>query len=313
MAYPANEPELPQPLPDGLYDKLAAQYGHEDLARIIEGYRTVRPVTLRANTLKTDHASIAAQLQEAHIEWQPAPSPLGSEAFVICQAREDAIRALPAYEAGELYLQSLSAMLPAHALKPRAGENVLDMAAAPGGKTCHMAALSQGAALITACEKNHVRAERLRYNLAKQGASRVNVMECDARKLDSFFSFDKVLLDAPCSGSGTVRYADGSFKTGFSLELLSRSVKTQQALLRKALDIVKPGGFVLYATCSILAEENEELIRRVLPKARAELVPLPDGLLEGVPLLPCQLPEAAVVCPSEYFEGFFLALIKKGR
>lgn len=302
---------LAEILPRGLLARLEQQYGKDEAACIVEGFAAPRRTTLRANTLKADRAQIAAQLVAAGIAWEPSPAPALSDAFVVDAGREPAIRALPAYEEGALYLQSLSAMLPGAALAPAPGENILDMAAAPGGKTCHMAALSGDRALICACEKNHVRAEKLRYNLAKQGAARVNVMECDARKLDDFFSFDKVLLDAPCSGSGTVRIANGTCKTGFSNELLKRSVKTQQALLRKALSVLKPGGTMVYATCSILEDENECVLEQVLPKAGADLAPLPEGLLEGVPLLPCRLAEAAVVRPTELFEGFFLALIEK--
>ena len=328
----ADSPREPKhrPIPESLLRRIAAQYGDEEAPGILEGFAAQRAVTLRANALKADRGAVARQLDEAGIAWEPSPAPALADAFVIRGAREDAVRALPAYDAGELYLQSLSAMLPAIALDPKPGENILDMAAAPGGKTCHMAALSGGGALITACEKNHVRAERLRYNLAKQGASRVSVMECDARKLDEFFSFDKILLDAPCSGSGTVQISGGSCKTGFSDELLARSVKAQQALLEKALAILKPGGLLAYATCSILEDENERLVERVLDgwggkaakprkgkgaacKAELEIEPLPDGLLDGVPTLPCRLPGAAVVRPTELFEGFFLVLIRKGR
>ena len=251
--------DTPTAIPETLVRRLEAQYGAEVSARILTGFEARHPTTLRANALKADRAVIARQLDDAGIAWDPAPAPALADAFVLHGAREDAVRELPAYSAGELYLQSLSAMLPALALGPRPGENILDMAAAPGGKTCQMAALSGGGAFITACEKNHVRAERLRYNLARQGAARVTVMECDARKLDEFFRFDKILLDAPCSGSGTVQAGPGARKCGFSDELLARSVKTQQALLRRALDVLAPGGVLVYATCSILADENDDV------------------------------------------------------
>lgn len=308
MAY-IDIDQLEDLLPDGLARRLRAQYGDGLFGKILKGFAAKRKVTLRANPLKSNADAIAAQLNETGIAWSRAA--FYPDAFVVEQAREDAIRSLAAYDEGELYLQSLSAMLPALALEPRAGENILDMTAAPGGKTCQISALSGGKALICACEKNHVRAEKLRYNLGKQGVSRVNVMECDARKLDDFFTFDKVLLDAPCSGSGTVSLASGRCKTGFTEALLARSAKTQQALLHKALGVLKPGGTMVYATCSILAEENEDVLARVLPKAEAEVEPLPEGLLEDVPLLPCRLPEAAVVMPTDRYEGFFLALIKK--
>lgn len=298
-------------LPKGLIDRLVHHYGEQDALSIVQGFASPRKTTLRANTLKTTRDALAAQLQAAGIACKNAPASALCDALAIDRAHEPAARALDAYEQGQLYLQSLSAMLPALALDPRPGENILDMAAAPGGKTCQMAALANNQALICACEKNHIRAERLRYNLRKQGVQRVNVMECDARKLDEFFRFDKVLLDAPCSGSGTIRLEGDACKTGYSEELVRRSVKTQKALLRRALQAIGPGGTVVYATCSVLPDENEDVLESVLPSAHARLEPLPEGLLEGVPVLPCRLPEAAVVRPTSYFEGFFLALIKK--
>ncbi|WP_172135094.1 RsmB/NOP family class I SAM-dependent RNA methyltransferase [Adlercreutzia sp. ZJ473] len=331
-------------LPPELLARLASHYEPEVTDDIIAGYAASRACTLRANTLKASPAEVAAELDAAGIAWR-APA-FYADAFVTDAGSEPALRALDAYAQGKVYLQSLSAMLPPLALDPRPGENILDMAAAPGGKTCQTAALSGGKALITACEKNAVRAQKLRHNLEKQGVARCNVMECDARKLDEFFTFDKVLLDAPCSGSGTVSLAGGAYCGGFSGELLERSVKTQRALLRKAFETVRPGGIVVYATCSILPEENELLIESVLNPSKdelagaprggrrgrgrrgrgkrrggerqrpakpvnAEVVPLPDGLLEGVPLLPCALEGAACVRPTELYEGFFVAVLKR--
>ena len=191
---------MPQ-VPALLLEKLNTQYGEALTREIVAGF-VRRPVTLRANTLRSDAETVKAALNAAGITceqqgWYP-------DAFVLPQVREDAVQALPEYEAGCMYLQSLSSMMPALVLAPRKGESVLDMAAAPGGKTTQMAALSGNGALITACEKNKIRAERLQFNLERQGASRVNVMCTDARQLSDLFRFDKVLLDAPCTGSGTI-------------------------------------------------------------------------------------------------------------
>ena len=101
-------------------------------------------------------------------------------------------------------MQSLSSMLPPVILEPKEGKDILDMAAAPGGKTTQMAALTNNKAHITACEMNNIRIEKLKYNLEKQGASCVYVMNKDSRQIDDFFSFDQILLDSPCSGSGTI-------------------------------------------------------------------------------------------------------------
>ena len=168
-----------------------------------------------------------------------------------------------------------------------------------------MAALSRNKAYITACERNKIRGEKLKYNLEKQGASMVNVMLEDAGNLSDFFSFDKILLDAPCSGSGT----DNVFKSNFSLWLIQKSKKTQENLLRKALKILKPGGEMVYSTCSILAKENEEVVEKVLKEFSAELVPV--NLDDKIECLPCKINNAAVVAPNELFEGFFVARIRK--
>ena len=221
------------------------------------------------------------------------------------KVREEEIKKLEIYINGEIYLQSLSSMLPPIVLEPKAGENILDMAAAPGGKTTQIAAITNNEAFITACEKNKIRAERLKYNLQKQGASCVNVMLEDARKLSDFFSFDKILLDAPCSGSGTMSVFDNSF----SKELIDRSSKTQEQLLLKALKILKPGGEMIYSTCSILLQENESLLKKVLQKSNAEIIPI--GQIDNIPILPTSINGVICVSPTDLYEGFFVAKIKK--
>ena len=209
------------------------------------------------------------------------------------------------YENGEIYMQSLSSMLPPIVLEPREKENILDMTAAPGGKTTQMSAMTDNKAYITACEKNKIRAERLKYNLQKQGAKMVNVMQEDARKLSDYFSFDKILLDAPCSGSGT----ENVLNAKFTEELIERSVKTQEELLKKALKILKPGGEMVYSTCSILKQENENLLKKFLKKSKIEIMPI--NLTDEIPMLPTTLKGTVCVCPTEIYEGFFVAKIKK--
>lgn len=334
MNLPENTPAIEK---DPLVKRVCQRFAPDVADRLIVGLSAQRATTLRANTLRATPAEVASALDAANIPWsKPA---FYADAFITAPGSEPKLRALDLYQQGRIYLQSLSAMLPALALAPKPGENILDMAAAPGGKTCQIAALSGNQTLITACEKNPIRAQKLRHNLDVQGVARCNVMECDARNLDEFFTFDKVLLDAPCSGSGTAKLSEDG-KHSFTEELLSRSVKTQRALLRKALSIVRPSGIVVYATCSVLPEENELLIESVLnppretspapkPKQRrkkgqrarqvplvplhAEVVPLPPDLLAGVPLAPCALEGAACVMPTELYEGFFLAVLKRTK
>ena len=289
-------------IPQFLEEMLQKQYNNEITNKIINGYKEQRNVTLRINTIKNTKEKIKECLNQAKIEFQEVE--WNRDALIIKNAVDEEIRKLEIYEKGGIYLQSLSSMLPPIIIEPKEGENILDMAAAPGGKTTQMAAITNNKAFITAVEKNKIRAERLKYNLKKQGVGCVNVMLEDARKLSDFFSFDKILLDAPWSGSNTMSIFDKNFNE----ELIKRSSKIQEELLKKALKILKPGGEMVYSTCSILKQENEEILEKVLIKANAEIEPI--NLTEIV-TLPSKIEGTITVCPTENYEGFFVAKIRK--
>ena len=296
-------------VPAYLAQLLRAQYGEETAERIAQGYAAQRVVTLRANPLKTDAQTVRERLAAQNIETSPVP--WYADAMIVRGAREDALTGLDLYERGEIYLQSLSSMIPPLLLGAKPGENVLDMAAAPGGKTTQIAALTGNQAMVTACEMNKIRAERLRYNVQRQGATRVTVMNIDSRNLDDLFSFDRILLDAPCSGSGTVQLGSPRSKGQFSREFLSRTTKQQEALLHKALRLLRPGCEMIYSTCSVLTQENEEIVSRVLRKTGAQIVPLELTAFDSVPRLPVSIPGTLCVAPDELHEGFFVAKIRR--
>lgn len=295
-------------VPSFLLERLNAQYGSALAEEIVSGF-VRRPVTLRANPLKTTAADVRLALDRAGIACDPVP--WYEDAFILHGAREESVQALTAYEAGQVYLQSLSSMIPPLVMAPQRNESILDMAAAPGGKTTQMAALSANGALITACEKNRVRADRLRFNLERQGATRVNVMCQDARQLSDLFKFDKVLLDAPCTGSGTLLIAEGEPERRMTADWVAKTVSTQKALLKKALTLLSAGHEMVYSTCSILQEENEGVLSAVLPAMQAEIVPISHAFLQHVPLLPTALPGVVCVKPTALYEGFFVARIRK--
>ena len=299
---------MQEKIPQFLYEMLLKQYGETLTNRIIEGYTKQRLVTLRVNTIKAEKERIKEELTKNGIKFKEVE--WNENALIIENVREEEIEKLEIYENGEIYLQSLSSMIPPIILEPKSGENILDMAAAPGGKTTQIAAISNNETMITACEKNKIRAERLKYNLDKQGANRVNVMLQDARKLDEFFSFDKILLDAPCSGSGTLNINQNIEKI-FTKELVQRSSKIQEGLLKKAIKILKPGKEMVYSTCSILTKENEDILKKVLSKENVEIIPISD--IQGIPLLPVSIKGTMCVCPTELYEGFFVAKIRKNK
>lgn len=297
-----------QKIPDFFREMLNSQYGESLANKITDGF-CKRVVTLRANTIKSNVESVKETLTNYGIDFKEVI--WYKDALIIENAKESDIRKLNIYENGAIYLQSLSSMIPPIILNPKPKENILDMTAAPGGKTTEMCALSKNKAMITACEKNKIRADRLRYNLEKQGVKCVNVMVEDARKLDNFFAFDKILLDAPCSGSGTLNFDEEDREGTFTKELVERSVKVQEELLRKAVKMLKPGGEIVYSTCSILKNENEDVLNKVLSKEDAYIVPIEKDLLKDIPLLPTTIDGTICVLPTNSYEGFFVAKIKK--
>lgn len=259
--------------------------------------------------LKGDREAVLRETADAGIAVEPIA--WYDDAFLLPDGNEEQLRALPCYDAGAIYLQSLSSMLPALVLAPKAGETVLDMAAAPGGKTTQMAALSGGKALITACEKNAIRADRLQFNLTRQGARAVNIMRQDARLLDSLFKFDKILLDAPCSGSGTLLLEDGEPQRRMTADWLAKTAKTQKVLLQKALSLLPKKHEMVYSTCSVLQMENEDIVQSAVSMGICEVVPIEHPFLTDVPLLSTKVDGVVCVKPDERFEGFFVAKLRR--
>ena len=294
-----------------LEEKLEKQYGTKITKEIIEGYQTKRKTTLRINTIKSNIEEIKKELEKEKIEYETIK--WSKEALIIKNADEKKIQEMEIYKNGKIYLQSLSSMLPPIILEPKEGTDILDMAAAPGGKTTQIAALTNNKAHITACEKNKIRAERLKYNVDKQGATCVFIMPKDSRFIDDFFSFDQILLDAPCSGSGTLDYNDANVEKYFTEQLIERSSKTQKTLLSKAIKLLKPGHEMVYSTCSILDCENEDVVSSVIKNGNIEIVPINFEGMEELPILPTKISGTLCVKPTELYEGFFVAKIRKNK
>ena len=296
-------------VPDFLLKILEEQYGKEYTEKILNGYKARRKVTLRVNTIKANMQEVKDIFAKNNIEFKEIP--WYKDGLLIENAIENDIQKLNIYEEGKIYLQSLSSMLPPIILEPKEKEDILDMAAAPGGKTTEIAAISNNMAHITACEINKIRIEKLKYNVEKQGAKSVYIMPKDSRQIDDFFRFDKILLDSPCSGSGTLNLNDNNIEKYFTENLIKKSVKTQEALIRKAVKILKPGGELVYSTCSILKQENEEIVNKILKLSNIEIEPICFKNMDIIPKLPVTISGTLCVCPTEEYEGFFVVKIRK--
>lgn len=276
-----------------------------DYLDIIEGYKARRKTCFRINRLKTNVLEVEEYLNNNNIKYSH-PSYF-TDAFIL----DDNINLmeLDLVKSGKIYLQSLSSQIPPLFLDLDKSNDILDMCAAPGGKTCEISSLTNNSKNIMACEANKIRCDRLKYNLTLQGVNRCNVQLIDSKKLDSFFSFDTILLDAPCSGSGTINLNNPKDLKSFSKELVLNSSKTQKELLKKAITILKKDHTLVYSTCSILKKENEEVVKSVLNK---DIVIEPISLdIDTKYLLPSNINGVITVQPSDSYEGFFIAKIKK--
>ena len=298
-------------VPKFLIEMLNQQYGEEITSKILEGYSQKRMVTFRVNTLKTSIEKVEKVLKNNNIEFKKVS--WSDVAYIVKNVREDTLKELEVYKKGEIYLQSLSSMLPPIVLEPKENTDILDMCAAPGGKTTELASLTNNNANITACELNKIRIEKLKYNIEKQGATSVYIMKEDSRRINDFFSFDNILLDAPCSGSGTLNVEDVNLEKIFTKKLIEKSQKAQLELLNKAVKILKQGQEMLYSTCSILNVENEDIVNKILKNNKVEIVPIEFEGKEKLPLLPTKIDGTLCVMPTELYEGFFIAKIKKSN
>jgi len=292
-------------IPDFLISMLKEDYEENIVKNIIKGFK-IRKTTLRINTIKSNTDEIKAILDKENIKYKNVS--FYENALIIENKNEEDLRKLDIYKEGKIYLQSLSSMLPPIILEPKESERILDMAAAPGGKTCEIACLTNNNSYITAIEKNKIRADRLKYNLDIQDVKKCTVLNIDATKMDDLFSFDKILLDTPCSGSGTLNENNIN---NFKKELVTKITKTQEELLTKALKLLKPNSTMIYSTCSILKSENEKIINKVLNNFNATIIPIDKDKFKDIPLLPVTIEGTICVSPNELYEGFFIAKIKK--
>ncbi|WKT40936.1 RNA (C5-cytosine) methyltransferase [Fusarium oxysporum f. sp. vasinfectum] len=251
-----------------LAEKLFNLFTPREAFAFFEANESARPVVIRTNTLRTHRRDLAQALINRGVTLEP----VGKWSKVGLQVFESSVPlgATPEYLAGHYILQAASSFLPCMALDPQENERVLDMAAAPGGKTTYMAAMMKNTGIVVANDPNKARAKGLIGNIHRLGTRNVIVSNYDAREFPKpMGGFDRVLLDAPCSGTGVIA-KDPSVKTNKTERDFMQLPHIQKQLVLAAIDSVnhasKTGGYIVYSTCSVTVEENEQVVQYALSR-----------------------------------------------
>merc|ERR1712141_564808 len=304
----------------GMMSKMGGVFSLDELVESLEANEIQRPLTIRTNSLKTKRRDLAQSLINRGVNLDPVGK--WSKVGLVIYSAQVPLGATPEYLAGHYILQGASSLLPVMALAPQENEKILDMAAAPGGKTTHIAALMRNSGLLYANDANKARCKAIVGNLHRLGITNTVVCNYDGRKLPGIMKgFDRVLLDSPCSGTGVIA-KDPSVKTSKDHRDFQLCSHMQKELILAAIDCVdaksKTGGYIVYSTCSILPEENEGVVEYALKKRNVKLVPtgLDFGVKGFTKFKEFRYHPSMDHCRRYYphthnMDGFFVAKLKK--
>jgi len=303
-----------------MVEKFLQVFHVEKIVDVLEASEVQRPVTVRTNTLKTRRRDLAQALIARGVNLDPVGK--WSKVGLLVYSSNVPLGATPEYLAGHYILQGASSLLPVMALAPQPGERILDMASAPGGKTTHIAAIMNNTGMILANDANKERCKAVVGNVHRLGITNTVICNYDGRKLPKIMTgFDRVLLDAPCSGTGVIS-KDESAKLSKDERDIHLCSHLQKELILAAIDCLdhksKTGGYLVYSTCSVLPEENENVVDYALRKRHVKLVPTGlDFGVEGFTKYREKRYHTSLNLCRRYYphthnmDGFFVAKIKK--
>ncbi len=283
---------------------------------LLETFEKPKPVSFRVNPLKSDVKTALHLIEKMGI--RPYPVEWYDHGFIVDSRFREILTHSGLFSNGEIYIQGLSSMVAPLVLEPKPGETVLDLAASPGGKSLMIAALMQNRGILSVVEPGKERFFRLKSNLERGAVTIAKFYMCDGRGVGNKCPsmFDRVLLDAPCSTEAKFRSYSKKSYAYWSERKIKEMSKLQTRLLLSAVKSLKPGGSLLYATCSFEPEENEAVVDKVLKKVPAlKVSPLfipVKNIHSGFTSwrnreFDPSLAKTVRILPSKYMDGFYLA------
>ncbi len=258
---------------------------------------------------------------KSEVEFDPVGEPVSGQSGLYRVTRSSGLTQTEAATTGRIYIQNASSFLAVKVLDPQPDEEILDLAAAPGGKTIAIAAAMTNTGRLAAVEPVKQRFFRLKANLERCGVTNVQLYQRDGRGVGRAVPdrFDRVLLDAPCSSESHMRWNDPSSYRHWSLRKVKECQRKQKGLIRSAYQALKPGGVLVYCTCSFAPEENEAVVDYLLKRSSARVTAIPAvvndwlaGLTEwqGRKFHP-SIGESRRILPRDVWDGFYLCRIEK--
>ena len=314
-------------LPEKFLERLKNIVPVEKQVDVLEALSQRRPSTLRANTLKITASQLQEKLKKLGVELEPVT--WWENAFIVKNIPLRQLTELDLYKQGYFYVQSLSSMLPPLILDPKLGEKVLDITAAPGSKTTQMAALMENLGEIVANDNSPIRVLRMEANIRIQGVTNTRIEKGAGQTLWTKYPeyFDKTLVDVPCSMEGRMCAIDPKSFEHWSTKKIKELTERQRFLLRAAISATKPGGTIVYSTCTLAPEENEGVIDWILKKEKDAVEVEPIKSLAFIGKLSFEttsgmtswntreyddhVRQTVRVLPSPTMEGFYVAKLKK--
>jgi 16S rRNA (cytosine967-C5)-methyltransferase len=279
-----NQPHIGYSHPEWLVERWQKRWGRETTLRLLEWNNSPPATFARVNTLKADPGKLLAQWRDEDVEYDFVRHDWIEENLVFELKSHPPLARLPSFQQGLFYVQDPSTLLAVRALDPKPGETILDLCAAPGGKLTHIAQLMKNEGRLIAHDLFSDRLKLVQENCARLGVTCVQLASPSTLSTPPSTLVDRILLDAPCSNTGVMRRRV-DLRWRIAPEEITRLRAVQLDLLNQAAPLLKPGGTLVYSTCSLEPEENQEVIRDFLsahPKFKLdferELLPFSAGV-----------------------------------